>query len=182
MVLTIFGALLLAKWKHLRISKLFTSWVFYPVLFLEGVLLFFQINAFAGNYSYVQYAPLFHQIYTLSYLIPILTLKLWRPALIGSLSIVTGTLLNNFVIAQNGGKMPVFPTLSYLTGYVRTDTFSRVQDIHILGNSSTAWNFLSDWIDVGYSILSPGDVFIHFFSFLILYETIKVLNLRSETN
>ena len=59
MVLAIFGAMLFAKIKHYKISLLFSTWVFYPTLFLEGVLFFFQINAFLGNYYYVQFASVF---------------------------------------------------------------------------------------------------------------------------
>ena len=92
-----------------------------------------------------------------------LVFQLYKPALIGSGSIVFGTLLNNFVISQNNGKMPAFPSLSYLTGYIKPHTFQAVNDIHVLGSGATHWKFLTDYIDFGYSILSPGDLFIHFF-------------------
>ena len=77
--------------------------------------------------------------------------------------------------------MPVFPSLSYLTGYARLDSFSIVNDIHILGNTNTHWKILTDYIDVGYSILSIGDVLVHFFAFFILYETIKALNVQQSS-
>ena len=54
----------------------------------------------------------------LSFLFALLAFGLYKPALLGSLSIAAGTVLNRFAIAQNGGHMPVFPTLSYLTGYI----------------------------------------------------------------
>ena len=181
MVIMILGAMLLAKIKGNKISLLFATWIFYPTLILECVLFFFQLNAFLGNYYFVQFASIYKNVYLLSYLIPILALKLYKPAMIGSASILTGTLLNNFVIAQNGGKMPVFPSLSYLTGYFKPESFQFVNDIHILGSASTHWKILTDYIDVGYSILSPGDLLVHFFSFLILYETIKALNARQNS-
>ncbi|GAA0727765.1 hypothetical protein GCM10008905_25750 [Clostridium malenominatum] len=74
--------------------------------------------------------------------------------------------------------MPVFPTLSYLTGYATPDAFSKVDDIHVLGNSSTKLKFLTDIIDVGYSILSIGDIFIRVFVFIIIFNTIKHMNRR----
>ena len=181
MILTIFGAMLLAKIKHYKIDCLFSSWVFYPTLLLECVLLFFQVNTFLGNYYFVQFASIFKTIYLYSYLIPVFALKLYKPALLGSGSIMIGTLLNNFVMSQNGGKMPVFPSLSYLTGYVKSDSFSVVNDIHVLGSTNTNWKILTDYIDVGYSVLSIGDLLIHFFSFLILYETIVALNVRQNS-
>lgn len=179
MILTIIAALVFAKIKHFKIKYLFLSWTFYPILFLEGVVTFFQIHVFLGDYTYVQYAPLFKTIYQFAYLIPVFVFRLYKPALIGSCSIFLGTMMNKFVIAQNNGIMPVFPSLSYKTGYIKPDTFQQVQDsLHTMGGSEVHWKFLSDYIDVGYSILSPGDVLIHFFCFLILYETIKTLNLR----
>jgi hypothetical protein len=110
-----------------------------------------------------------------------LVFQLYKPALVGSGSIVVGTLLNKFVISQNNGKMPVFPSFSYLTGYVKPYTFQAVQDIHVLGSGAAHWKILTDYIDFGYSILSPGDLFINFFSFLMLYYTIKAVNLQRNS-
>jgi len=184
MILTITAAMLFAKFKHFKIKYLFLSWTFYPIIFLECVVTFFQINVFMGNYYFIQFAPILKTVYQFAYLIPVFAFGLYKPALIGSCSIFLGTLMNKFVIAQNNGEMPVYPSLSYLTGYIKPDTFHQVQDnLHALGSTQVHWKFLSDYIDVGYSILSPGDVLIHFFSFLILYETIKALNLRhASTN
>ncbi|MGN0028014.1 MAG: DUF5317 family protein, partial [Clostridium sp.] len=80
------------------------------------------------------------------------------------------------------GYMPVFPSLSYLTGYAKVDSFSKVKDIHILGNSSTKLKFLTDIFDIGYSVLSLGDIFIRCFVFIIIYNTIKKINLTNENN
>jgi hypothetical protein len=107
---------------------------------------------------------------------------LYRPALIGSGSVVIGTLLNDFVIAQNNRRMPDFPSFSYIIGYVKPSTFTVVHDIHVLGNAATHWKLLTDYIDLGYCILSPGDLFIHFSVFLMLYYTIKAVNLRYNSD
>jgi hypothetical protein len=85
-------------------------------------------------------------------------------------------MLNKFVIRANNGKMPVFPTLSYFTGYAKPDSFIKVNDIHVLGDSSTKFKFLTDIIDVGYSIMSIGDIFIRFFVFIIIFNTIKYID------
>ena len=174
---TIFAAFLLGKIKHYKIKYLFLNWSLYPFFLTQCVLIFFQINVFLGNYYYVQYSSIFKTSVILSFIFPMFVFNLYKPALIGSGSIIIGTLMNNFVIAQNSGKMPVFPSLSYLTGYVKPNTFSAVNDLHILGSAATHFKFLTDYLDVGYSILSPGDLFIHFFSFIMLFYTLKAVNL-----
>ena len=87
-----------------------------------------------------------------------------------------GTLLNKFVIIQNGGKMPVYASLSKLTGYYNKSAIQAVDSIHIIGNESTKFKFLTDYIDIGSSILSIGDLFIHSFIFIVIYYTIKEIN------
>lgn len=177
---TFIASFLLAKIKHYKLRYLFYSWTFYPVLLTQCVLVFLQITVFLNNYTFIKYAPVIKTAVILSFLFPILYYKLYSSTLIGTGSILVGTLLNKLVISQNGGKMPVFPSLSYLTGYVKNNTFSSISDIHMLGNASSHLIFLSDYIDFGYSILSPGDLLIHFFSFLLLYATIKAVNLHYD--
>ena len=74
--------------------------------------------------------------------------------------------------------MPVYPTLSYLTGYIRPELFSLPGSLHVLGGEGTKLAFLSDYIDYGYCILSVGDVFIHLYACIMLYALIKAVNLR----
>jgi hypothetical protein len=177
---TIIASILLGKIKHYKIHYLFRTWTVYPVLLTQCVLIYLQITVFLNNYSFIQYAPIIKTAVILSFLFPIINFKLYKPAIVGSISILIGTVLNKFVMSQNGGKMPVFPTLSYLTGYVKLNTFSSVNDIHILGSSSSHFKILTDYIDLGYSVLSPGDLFIHFFSFWLLYSTLKAINLHYD--
>ena len=70
----------------------------------------------------------------------------------------------------------MFPKLSYVTGYATVESFNKVNDIHILGNSETKLKFLTDIFDIGYSILSLGDVFIRFYVFIIIFKSIKHIN------
>ena len=79
-------------------------------------------------------------------------------------------------MAANGGEMPAFPSLTYFTGYLKSDTFSKIQDIHMLGDSSVKLKYLSDIIDIGYSILSIGDILIRVFVVIIIYVTVKKTN------
>ena len=84
-------------------------------------------------------------------------------------------------IKFNGGFMPVFPKLSYLTGYAKVDSFNKVNDIHILGSSNTKVKFLTDIFDLGYSVLSIGDIFIRAFVFIIIFSSVREIN-KSLTN
>lgn len=176
MIILILLVILLAKIKHYRLKYLFYTWTFYPILVMQLGLICSQAMVFAGNYILVPYTEYIRIASTLSFLFAMFVFSLYKPAVIGSLSMMAGTLLNNFAISQNGEKMPVFPSLSYWTGYVKADTFSIVNDIHVLGDINTKWKILTDWIDVGYCILSPGDVLNHFFFFIMLYALIKAVN------
>ena len=90
--------------------------------------------------------------------------------------LTVGSFLNRFVMSQNGGKMPVYATLSKYTGYFDESVLGTIDQVHILGTEETNYKILTDFIDVGYSILSIGDVLIHAFIFLVVYETIKAVD------
>ncbi|MGG5462164.1 DUF5317 domain-containing protein [Clostridium sp. B9] len=173
-------ALIFAKIKGYNLKPFFKSWTIYPILIFELMYIFFQINIFMGNYEYINCAIWFKEIYMYLFLIPIFRYREYISALIGSVFIFAGTFLNHLVIAANGGQMPVFPSLSYLTGYVKPDTFSKIQDIHMVGDGSVKLKFLSDIIDVGYSVLSIGDILIRVFVVIIIYVTVKRVNEESE--
>lgn len=182
MIVEFFVVFLLAKIKKYKLKYLFYSWTFYIVLAAQCVLVFFEISVFFDIYYFVSFASYIEPAIIVSFLFPIIKYKLYTPAIIGSASIFLGTVMNRFVIAQNGGKMPVFPSFSYVTGYVTPETFSSVDDIHMLGNASTKFKFLTDYIDYGYSILSPGDIFIHLFVCIMLCYMIKKLNNQYRGN
>ncbi len=165
MLETIILALIVAKLKGYKIKPIFKSWHIYPVLVIEFIYLIIQIHIFLGNYSIVEHIKILETIYICSYLFIIIKYDQYISAVIGSIFIYLGSMLNKFVIRANNGKMPVFPTLSYFTGYAKPDSFIKVNDIHVLGDSSTKFKFLTDIIDVGYSIMSIGDIFIRFFVF-----------------
>lgn len=183
LILTILIAVLLAKWRKYDLKPIFKSWTIYPVLLVQGVILIFQASIFMGSHIFIPFAPYVTSMVILSFLFSIFAYQLYLPAVLGSLCVLVGTLLNKFVMAQNGGRMPVFPTLSYLTGYATPTSFAYDDGIHVLGSATTQWKWLTDYIDVGYSVLSPGDLFIHAFSVILLYATIKAANQKfNETN
>lgn len=176
MIEVIFLALLFAKIKGYKIKPLFMSWEIYPVMAFVIMYLCLNIEVFLGNYNLVKYSGIFESAYICTFFILIIRYKQYVSAFIGSISIIIGTTLNKVAIYANGGKMPVFPTLSYLTGYVKYDVFTKVNDIHVLGSETTKLKFLTDVIDLGYSILSIGDIFIRIFTFIIIFNTIKSIN------
>ena len=176
MLETIILALIIAKAKGYKIKLLFKSWHIYPVIGIELIYIIIQINIFLENYRFIKYVTVLETIYICSYLFIILKYEQYITSIIGSISILIGGILNKIAIVSNDGKMPVFPTLSYFTGYVKPHSFIKVNDIHILGDSSTKLKFLTDIIDVGYSVMSIGDIFIRFFVFIIIFYTIRHIN------
>ncbi|PRR80869.1 DUF5317 family protein [Clostridium vincentii] len=176
MIETILIAMIVAKIKGYKLKPLFKYWGIYPVLVFISLYLFLNIEAFFGNYYLIKYTGILESAYICSFFIVIIKYKQYLSAIIGSTAIIFGTLLNMIAISANNGKMPVFPTLSYLTGYLKPDTFTKINDIHILGSGATKLKFLTDIIDIGYSILSVGDVFIRIFTFVIIFNTIKSIN------
>ena len=176
MVVELFLVCLFAKIRHYRLRYLFQSWTFYPVLLVQIMLVVFQFSVFFRTSYFIKFAPISEPAMILSFLFALFAYQLYKPALFGSASIVIGTVLNKFVIAQNGGKMPVFPSLSYITGYLTPDMFKTLDSLHILGGTDTKYKFLTDYIDYGYSILSPGDVLIHLFVCIMFYSMIAATN------
>lgn len=176
MFINILLASLCAKIKGYRIMPIVKAYSLYPFVVVQVLYLFLQANIFIGNYSYLKYASIFKSVYLYTLIIPILVYKLYKPGFYGSMLIIIGTMLNKFVMSQNGGKMPVFASLSKITGYFDESAIPMVDNIHIIGNEATKYKFLTDFIDIGYSILSIGDLFIHSFAFFVIYNVIKEIN------
>ena len=179
---TVLLAMLFAKIRGNRVGLLFKSWTIYPFLAVEVMYVFFQIQVCTGNYYFIQFAPFIKRVYLFCLVIPVIVYKEYLQGLIGSGFVLLGTLMNRFVMAQNGGFMPVYPSFSYVTGYVKSGCLDFNDGVHVLGNADTKFRFLADYIDVGYSVMSIGDLFIRVFVFLIFYKTIKVMNERNRSN
>ena len=173
MVETIIIALMFSKIKGYKIKTLFRIWAIYPVIFMELIYIVIQMNLFNENYEIIKYVGVFKTLYLCSYLPLIFKYEQYISAIIGSIFVFIGGVLNDLAMSVNNGTMPVFPKLSYITGYITTESFNKAKDIHILGDSETKLKFLTDIFDVGYSILSLGDIFIRFYVFIIIFETVK---------
>ena len=173
---TILLAFLFAKIKGYKIRPLFKSWTIYPLIIFEIIYLIGQVAIFSGNYKLIGFITSLKPIYLSTYLLLVFKYDIYINSIIGAIFVFLGGVLNDIVIKANDGFMPVYPTLSYLTGYAKPESFDLVKDIHILGNSQTKLKILTDFIDLGYSILSLGDVFIRIFVFIIIYNSIKKIS------
>ncbi|MEA4998462.1 MAG: DUF5317 family protein [Candidatus Limiplasma sp.] len=178
MIVEIILVCLLAKLKRFRLQFLWRTWTFYPVLLVQLMAIAFQVSFFLHSTVFVPFAGYLIPAVILSFLFPMVAFSLYTPAMIGVGCIAAGSVLNRLVIAANGGHMPVYPTLSYLTGYARPDMFGVLDTLHVLGGEGTRLAFLSDVIDFGYSILSIGDVLIHLYVCIMLYALIRAVNAR----
>lgn len=180
MIETILISFIFCKIKGFKLKPLFKNWAIYPVLFMELIYFIVQANIFMGNYSVINYVGILKTLYLCSYLPLIFTYGQYIAAILGSVFVVIGGILNDIAISANNGFMPVFPTLSFLTGYAKIDAFNKVNDIHILGDSTTKLKLLTDIFDIGYSVLSIGDIFIRVYVFLVIYNVVKYLNISKE--
>ena len=176
MIETIILAFVVAKIKGYKLKPLFKSWTIYPILAFAMMYVIFEVMVFMDNYSLIKYTNVFKFLYLSIFLVLIIKYQLYFSAIIGSVFIFIGSILNNIAIASNNSKMPVFPSVSYVTGYVKASSFHGIDNLHILGGQSTKLKFLTDIVDVGYSIMSIGDIFIRLFVFIIIYNAIKHIN------
>ncbi len=176
MIETIVLAIIIAKIKGYNVKKILKCYSLYPVIIFEIIHIILQFQIVNGYYSNISLARSYKTIYMYLFLIPIFKYKQYLQGFIGSLFIFLGTFLNNLVIHFNNGRMPVFPSISYYTGYVSLDSLAAFNNVYFLGDSTAKFKLLSDWIDVGYSVLSIGDILIRIFVFIIVFNTIKEIN------
>ena len=88
----------------------------------------------------------------------ILRYQNYLKGLIGMGVVMFGSCLNTLAMNLNGGKMPVYPDISYGSGFA--DIFVKGSNIYVLGDSKANFIWLTDIMDIGFSIISIGDVFI----------------------
>lgn len=177
MILFILLACAVARRNGYRIAPVLKDASLYPFFAVECVYWVFQGFAFSGNYAFLPYSRALQSAYIASMLFPVLRHRLYAPALVGAGMVIAGTVLNRLVMRANGGRMPVWPTLSGVTGYFNPEALSQGLDaVHVRMGADTALNFLGDYIDVGFSVMSPGDLLIHGFTAVILYGAIRSLN------
>ncbi len=183
MIETLLITLLVAKIRKYRLAPLFKEWPTYLLVIFALFYLYMNYSIFQGNFIFIKYATAYKVAFVFIFAIMIIKYNLYKAGFISVALIAVGGLLNNIVIKANGDRMPVFPSFSYITGYIKPDTFKNLDDgLHALGSPATRLSFLGDYIDLGYSIFSIGDIFIFSFIFLITMGVIKHLNKSCPVN
>jgi hypothetical protein len=172
-------AIVIAKLRRFKIAGMFRAWPMWPVFLCLVTNLVYQLLIFTGNYQLLKFATLNRTISMLSFIVPVIVYKRYRSAIVGAVSVFLGSAVNRLAMSANGGKMPVFATLSKITGYMSKDVLVNVSSydsIHVLGSSQTKLKFLTDIFDTGFSVLSLGDILIKAYAIVITYSVIKYLN------
>ena len=194
MIEFIIGSFLYSKFKKgYKLKPLFKyPYIFaiIPPLLCALLYIFIEISVWNQQYWFLPYQHIIKTITLLSYIPLVYTYNLYKndnekyinneamqvltsPMFKAGFCLWLGSTLNKIVIKANNG-MPVSPSNTYWTGYAKPDLFN--DGVHILGNAYTKLIPLSDWIDIFYSVISPGDILIRMFAFLILYYSIKNSN------
>lgn len=177
MLLFVLLAVVIARFRGKRIRVLLHEPSLIPMWIVEIVFWLLQLCIWREDYRFIGYAAYLQTAAILCLIPPILRFRLYPQAIIGAVLTCIGSVSNRIVMAANNGKMPVHPSLSILTRYCQAGALELSGDArHILMSERTKLNFLADYIDVGFSILSPGDVLIHLFTAIIVYATIVRLN------
>lgn len=173
-------AFIIALIMKLDIKKVFRRWEFYPLLAMTLVYIVFQVTIFMDNYYFIRFTPHLKTGYLVSLAIIIFRNGLYNSYMLAAAAVVYigGSLMNRFVVSANGGKMPVFPSLSLTTGYVDSGIFTH-SNLHILGNETTKYKWLTDIYDVGYSVMSLGDILMLISVFLILVLYVSRVNKKT---
>lgn len=176
-----------------HLKPLFKHWSIYLPLFMGLTYVYLEFCVFRQDYWFVPYQQQYKTITLLCYLPLIFKYILYEsawtrfksknnfisiitsPMVIGTMLIALGTILNIIAIKSNNGYMPVFPSLTYSTGYMGKEMFN--DGLHILGGFDTKLIPLTDIFDLfGYSVASVGDLFVRAYAFIILYFSIKNSN------
>ena len=196
MVETLIASLLFSKLKlDLQIGKLqihkesynikpiLKRWSIYPVIFMSIFYIYLQFTIMNQNYYFIQYQHIIKNAILGSYMIlgldVLFRYEKYKEYIIACCSLLSGFTLNKIVMHFNQGKMPIFPSISYSTGYTQYDMIMnafKFSDFHILGDHMTRLIFLSDIFDVGTSIWSVGDIFVRLFAFIIVYFCAKEIS------
>jgi len=165
------------------IKPLFKRWSIYPVIFMSIFYIYIQYTMMNHNYYFLQHQYLIKNLILSSYMILGIDILIRnnnvKKYLMACCSLITGFLLNYIVMYFNNNRMPIFPNISYSTGYTQYNMImnaSIYSDFHVLGDHTTKFIFLSDIFDFGTSILSVGDIFCRLFAFIIVYNSVKVIN------
>jgi hypothetical protein len=183
MLIFILIPLFMLYFKGYRLRAPLQIWDLYPFFAACACHLFFVINAWCGNHSFVRFAAILQYFMIFTLLIPVVRRRIVYPTFVGVGLTMVGTLMNHIAINANGGKMPVYPTVSKWIGYYKDGQLDgSIDQLHVLMDESSKLVFLTDYFDLGSCVLSPGDVLIHAFASIIVYYSAKAACVNVKKN
>lgn len=184
-------AFLYAWKKKLDVKLIFYDWPIWFPLSMVVIYLIAEIMIFNNNYWVTQYGTQIKEITLFSYLGLVLKYNLYfsdddkqknefvrfikSPFIIAILCLIIGYFCNYIAITANSGHMPVFPSYTYFSGYTKISNFTK-DSFYILGDYTTKAIWACDNIDIFYSNLSIGDVFVRCYSYILIVFSIKKVN------
>ena len=183
-------------YKQYSVGQLFKHWSIYPSIISVIFYLYLEYTMFIENHYFLQYSYIIKTVTLLSYfpLIYIYNLHendnskykddnilkyLTSPMFIATLCIFIGSGLNRIALFYNNNQMPTYPSITFWTGYIKPDGF--IDGVHTLGNAYSNMVLLCNTWDLGFTVLSPGDIIIRFFPYIILYYSIEISSKKSVT-
>ena len=177
MILFILLAVVIAKLRHLRVGVILREPSLIPIWIIEILFWLLQACIWRQDYRFIGLSGYMQTASILALLWPILKYRLYPQAITGSGMVAVGSALNRIVMNANDGRMPVALSLSGFTNYYSEGALEASQDArHIIMSDATKLNFLADYIDVGFSIMSIGDVLVHLFTTIVIYFVIVKCN------
>lgn len=192
MIEFILGAFLYAKlkkkYKIIKILNHWTSWL--PLAFVLFYVIL-EIMIFNENYFFLTYSYWFKIATLMSYIPLCIYYKLYEsdnpkyqynelmkmmtsPMIIATLFLTLGSTFNRIAMYFNGGYMMTYPSNSYWTGYIKPQFIG--DGLHMIGSPYSAIIPFCNQFDLGYTVLSIGDILIRLFVFIIIYKSIKYSN------
>ena len=165
------------------IKPILKRWSIYPVILMSIFYVYLQYTIMNQNYYFLQYQHMIKNAILGSYMVLGLDVLFrygkYKEYIIACCSLLCGFTLNKIVMYFNNNFMPIFPSVSYSTGYTQYDMImnaSKFSDFHVLGDHTTNLIFLSDIFDMGGSIWSIGDILVRVFAFIIVYFSVKEIS------
>lgn len=182
--------------KKLNIKLIFCDWpIYFPLICLIGYIIF-EVMIFNDQYWITQYGSIIKPVTLLSYFGLMYKYDLYQsmdinknelirffksPFMVAIICLVIGYGLNFWAISANSGHMPVYPSYTYFTGYTDVSSFTE-NSFYILGDHTSKVIPLCDTIDIFYSNLSLGDVFVRIYVAILIYFSIKRVNEKYKIN
>jgi hypothetical protein len=176
-------AFIIAKLKGYKISCIFKEIIYYPLFLSVLIFILFQVSLILGFDFLIntgmKYYRHFQSFSMISAFIPILKFLPPLKTIVCFPMFIIGSVLNRIAIRANNGFMPVFTYTSKWTGYHNIVEKYNTER-HTFDIDKVKLIFLTDIIDTGYIVYSIGDLLILVYVPIILYHSIKQLNINNK--